>query len=619
MTDSSDGLTRRRFLEMVGLAGGSAAVYETMTAMGLINIPEAWAGPPQFPRRTGEGKSVLILGAGIGGLTAAYLLSQYGFQCEVLEAQKRPGGRSLTARRGTVITEKDPKTGRLDQQECRFDEGLYLNMGPGRIPYHHQRVLYFCQELNVPLEIYVMETTSNLFQSTRLLGGKALPRRRIYNDAQGYVAELLAKAANKRGLDDRLTEEDYERLLCMLKSFGDLGEGDACDKCGSKDCTSCAGGTCGACSKCLGACPACFSYEGSTRSGCSWPPSRVSPPPIIPGCESGATQSDCSSPCLSVLWSCEPFPKLELKELLRSEFWLNHFYQALEFEWQPTLFQPVGGMDKIVEGFTRKIGKLIKYEREVQDIKLLSDGVSVTYLDKATNKKATRRADFCIGNIPMPVLNGISNNFSQEFKDAIAATEFEQACKVGWQANERFWETACQIYGGISYTDDIITQVWYPSNDYFSKKGTLTGAYIYEPQSKAFADLSLKDRLAVARQGGAKFHPQFNDHRMVPAELGLSIAWKNVPYQLGGWANWDPSNQTHKTAYRRLLRPDGRFYVVGDQASTLPGWQEGAMMSAEHVIRQLVPQVSPALAAPTQLAPESIPVPNTRRVVRGRS
>ena len=112
MTDSSDGLTRRRFLEMVGLAGGSAAVYETMTAMGLINVPEAWAGPPQFSRRVGEGKSVLILGAGIGGLTAAYLLSQYGFQCEVLEAQKRPGGRSLTARRETIITEKDPKTGR---------------------------------------------------------------------------------------------------------------------------------------------------------------------------------------------------------------------------------------------------------------------------------------------------------------------------------------------------------------------------------------------------------------------------------------------------------------------------------------------------------------------------
>ena len=62
------GVTRRRFLEQVGLAGGSAAIYETMTALGLINLPEAWAGPPELPQGSGTGKSVVILGAGIGGL-----------------------------------------------------------------------------------------------------------------------------------------------------------------------------------------------------------------------------------------------------------------------------------------------------------------------------------------------------------------------------------------------------------------------------------------------------------------------------------------------------------------------------------------------------------------------
>src|SRR5262245_37233129 len=112
MTDSNNGLTRRRLLQMVGMAGGSAAVYETMTALGLINVPEAWAGPPQFPSGAGKDKTVLILGAGIGGLTAAYMLTKLGFKCEILEAQNRPGGRSLTARTGTVITEKNPLTGK---------------------------------------------------------------------------------------------------------------------------------------------------------------------------------------------------------------------------------------------------------------------------------------------------------------------------------------------------------------------------------------------------------------------------------------------------------------------------------------------------------------------------
>ena len=53
MTKQKNGLTRRRFLERVGVAGGSVALYETMTALGLINLPEAWAGPPQLP--TGSG------------------------------------------------------------------------------------------------------------------------------------------------------------------------------------------------------------------------------------------------------------------------------------------------------------------------------------------------------------------------------------------------------------------------------------------------------------------------------------------------------------------------------------------------------------------------------------
>jgi monoamine oxidase len=48
MPKQKKAVTRRRFLEQVGLAGGSAAMYETMTALGLIHVPEAWAGPPEL-------------------------------------------------------------------------------------------------------------------------------------------------------------------------------------------------------------------------------------------------------------------------------------------------------------------------------------------------------------------------------------------------------------------------------------------------------------------------------------------------------------------------------------------------------------------------------------------
>src|SRR5262245_14050574 len=235
MTKAKNGLTRRRFLERVGMAGGSVALYETMTALGMINLPEAWAGPPQLPAGSGTGKSVVILGAGIGGLTAAYELTKANYTCQIIELTDRAGGRNHTARRGSVVIEKNEK-GQTLKQVCNFDEGLYLNLGPGRLPYHHRRVLHYCQDLGVALAIYVMETMANLFQTNKAFGGQAQVRRRIANDMQGYIAEMLAKAVNQNSLHQELDGDDRNRLLCLLKNFGDLGENDKCTECGKTKC-----------------------------------------------------------------------------------------------------------------------------------------------------------------------------------------------------------------------------------------------------------------------------------------------------------------------------------------------------------------------------------------------
>ena len=124
--------------------------------------------------------------------------------------------------------------------------------------------------------------------------------------------------------------------------------------------------------------------------------------------------------------------------------------------------------------------------------------------------------------------------------------------------------------------------------------------------------MSLEERIQTARQGALKFHPEFADTRLVPSDKAISIAWQNIPNEGGGWANWDPNSAAHANAYARLLAPDRRFFVVGDQVSQLPGWQEGAMMSAQHVVEQIggrrllsVPRIRRA--------------PNTRRLIQGRS
>ena len=182
---------------------------------------------------------------------------------------------------------------------------------------------------------------------------------------------------------------------------------------------------------------------------------------------------------------------------------------------------------------------------------------------------------------------------------------------MGWQAEERFWESPRnQIYGGISWIDHPITQLWYPSSGTFSAKGVLTGAYNYAETARKFGALPLDQRLMLATQGAERLHPEFLKY--VRTELGLSIAWQQVPHQLGGWADWDWSKPEQAAAYNRLLSPDKRFFVCGDQVSYLSGWQEGAILSAHHVVRQLT-GAEPLAVAPPKLAPRR--APRTRRIV----
>src|SRR6202795_4882738 len=207
--------SRRDLLRLIGVAAGSAAMYQAMSSLGFA-AESPYRGPIDL-QGTPKGASVLILGAGIAGMSAAYELRNAGYQVQVLEYNDRAGGRNWSLRGGDSYTELGGLT-----QQCRFDKDLYVNPGPWRIPYHHRGMLNYCKQLEIPLEAFVQVNYNAYLHSSRAFGGKPQRYREVKADYIGHVAELLAKETRQNALDASVSKEDRERLLESLRDWGAL-------------------------------------------------------------------------------------------------------------------------------------------------------------------------------------------------------------------------------------------------------------------------------------------------------------------------------------------------------------------------------------------------------------
>ncbi len=208
-------MSRRQLLTMVGLSAGSTAMYQAMHSLGFA-AETNFTRPIQLSTAP-KGASVLVLGAGIAGLVAAYELRNAGYRVQVLEYNGRAGGRNWTLRGGDRYIELGG-----DSQECRFDPGHYINHGPWRLPYHHRGMLSYCKRLGVALEPFVQINHNAYLHSRKAFGGKPQRLRTVKADYHGHVAELLAKATRSDSLDADVTAEERAKLLDSLRFWGAL-------------------------------------------------------------------------------------------------------------------------------------------------------------------------------------------------------------------------------------------------------------------------------------------------------------------------------------------------------------------------------------------------------------
>src|SRR5579872_1700050 len=205
-------VTRRELLSLIGAVSGSAAMYHAMTSLGFAS-DSGYKGPIKLDGDP-KGASVLILGAGLAGMTAALELRKAGYRVQLLEFNSRAGGRNWTLRGGDSFTELGGF-----KQTCEFEQGLYVNPGPWRITYHNRAVLDYCKRLGVALEPFVQLNHNAFLHATNAFGGTPQRIRAVKADFQGQISELLAKVATQGKLDEAVSREDKELLLLALQSW----------------------------------------------------------------------------------------------------------------------------------------------------------------------------------------------------------------------------------------------------------------------------------------------------------------------------------------------------------------------------------------------------------------
>src|SRR3954469_709021 len=207
-------LTRRALLEHIGTVGGLGAAYMAMETLGLAIPTPAGAENFALPARSGSGRSVVILGAGIAGLVSAYELQRAGYKVTVLEARDRIGGGAGGDRGGGRI----PENGREDQQAA-FSPGLYFNAGPARIPSTHRVILGYARKLGVAMEPFINVNRNAGWD----FSGKVQPERRMINDMRGHIGELLAKAIDRHALDGVVSADELATVRQFLGPYAGVG------------------------------------------------------------------------------------------------------------------------------------------------------------------------------------------------------------------------------------------------------------------------------------------------------------------------------------------------------------------------------------------------------------
>ena len=163
---------RRAFIRDLGLAAGSMAL-----------LPACLQNKKTTPE-------IVIVGAGMAGLNAAYQFNKKGIKARIFEASSRAGGRMFTLK---------------DQ----FGEGITTDIGGEFVDTTHSDILQLAKELN--LSFYDLRQ-DKLIPKTYYFGGKLLGQAELRKAISPYAKQIMKDVVSLPPVIDHTTADVFRHL-----------------------------------------------------------------------------------------------------------------------------------------------------------------------------------------------------------------------------------------------------------------------------------------------------------------------------------------------------------------------------------------------------------------------
>ncbi|XP_063434698.1 putative L-amino-acid oxidase YobN [Mytilus trossulus] len=477
-------------------------------------------------------KSVLIVGAGLSGLSAAFELEKVGYNTQILELQHRVGGRTQTLRSG-------------------FSDGLHAEGGAMRIPPNHYLTNGYIEKfciLSRPFCNYNDKTWI-------LIDGHDKIRTKEWEDKNGFFSTKYFTGWDSNLQADICPSVDgildlYKRTMQPVKDELNLS----------------------------------ITINGPKEGWNKWVEkwSKLSVNEFL------RTNINCDP---NLKYSYRPWPEAAIRGLQVATYspvfetsLVEHLRDELGGWWINDLQTPVDGIDTIAKNFikpyiepkkkTIDLSRNITFGSKVRTVKKTGNKVEVIARNVITGTDRTYTADAVIMTVPLTILRQIEGDIPDDQCKVLRNIHYRASTKVILQCKSRFWEKDVG-QGGFSKTNLPIGQLHYPSpNDPPppNKRGLLV-VYAWGQDALIFGSQPHAEAIDSAVREITKIHPEMESE----FEVGMVQAWFSDNSAQGAHSCLQPYQ--YIDGMKTLMKPEHPVYLAGEAISYSNGWIQGAIES----------------------------------------